>query len=756
MGLLLGLLVSYLFLYEERDTDVFVLFFCTRSLGSTPLHFAAANGHLDIIGILLENGARVNTVEKYGVTAEMLARQKGHLEVAEFLRQWSENVGSNEDDTESSNSNRKKGSLKRSAKNLGRKLSSNSNKGLDFPPSGSNLSPNLYPTSNSSRRSSISSTSHVSISDSTTTNNQSSNNSARRPSLPSVFEKASHPGAALKQALGMSTLLRQRSIVVSSANNVDDDDDDSKSVKSGFWSRSRESSTSEGGDERTRRKSEEFSRLARKESVESSISSSSNTSRSISRQLQNQQRQHPSTAPYSKTKFDSNDLGFTSPSSSYINSSGFSLNLPTSSSNNNASTSNSTSLANTFYRPRQSSQLSGRNFTTTSTYSDDASTSSAGGGVAGGSRGAPVFFDDENEETVNKKLSKGVLNSLPLPYQPSRARSNRRARRESSGGNSALSITSTTPSLPTATQRSVRENSLPGEFGELEIGGDEDQRGSVVEDGDILDGVATLKVSNRSGTLMVDPKKVQQQQQQARNRGDSISSSNTTNSSFSRRTGGSSIIVPKPFTILHSNSIDALRGGNQNRNRSDSAGTDGRFSSSPASSYSGPNSGNSLSTYANTTISSNSTAPTSLANSQIGTSQFSPISSNGSNNNRPALSPLYEMESNGLVGLTSAQASAKVKKAEKDLLAFDGNLGNGVEGGTGGGSGKLTLSQQLAAYGQSLAMERKITALEEGEKSSGEQQYHYESISGKKEGKKVDRNSYGSTGPCEFSIFHVV
>ncbi|PFH52084.1 hypothetical protein AMATHDRAFT_57929 [Amanita thiersii Skay4041] len=56
--------------------------------GSTPLHFAAANGNTNVVTMLLLHGAHANRPDKHGVTPEMLAKQNGWLECAELLRQW--------------------------------------------------------------------------------------------------------------------------------------------------------------------------------------------------------------------------------------------------------------------------------------------------------------------------------------------------------------------------------------------------------------------------------------------------------------------------------------------------------------------------------------------------------------------------------------------------------------------------------------------------------------------------------------------
>ncbi|KAF7315236.1 hypothetical protein MIND_00038000 [Mycena indigotica] len=56
---------------------------------STPLHFAAANGKLAVVRLLLQHGAHANRPDKHGVTPELVARQNGHEDCAEELRSWS-------------------------------------------------------------------------------------------------------------------------------------------------------------------------------------------------------------------------------------------------------------------------------------------------------------------------------------------------------------------------------------------------------------------------------------------------------------------------------------------------------------------------------------------------------------------------------------------------------------------------------------------------------------------------------------------
>ena len=56
--------------------------------GSTPLHFATANGHTQVVLTLLRHGARPDRADKHGVTPEALARQNGWLACADAIRDW--------------------------------------------------------------------------------------------------------------------------------------------------------------------------------------------------------------------------------------------------------------------------------------------------------------------------------------------------------------------------------------------------------------------------------------------------------------------------------------------------------------------------------------------------------------------------------------------------------------------------------------------------------------------------------------------
>lgn len=54
--------------------------------GFTALMFAGAEGNIKVVRLLLEHGANPNFKDKDGDTAESFARQNGHVEVADLLR----------------------------------------------------------------------------------------------------------------------------------------------------------------------------------------------------------------------------------------------------------------------------------------------------------------------------------------------------------------------------------------------------------------------------------------------------------------------------------------------------------------------------------------------------------------------------------------------------------------------------------------------------------------------------------------------
>ncbi|KAH9935563.1 uncharacterized protein B0H18DRAFT_976273 [Fomitopsis serialis] len=72
---------------KNRDTSAPIV----GTSGSTPLHFACANGHTPVVLTLLMHGAHPDRADKHGTTPEMLARQNGWTACAEVLHNWSLN-----------------------------------------------------------------------------------------------------------------------------------------------------------------------------------------------------------------------------------------------------------------------------------------------------------------------------------------------------------------------------------------------------------------------------------------------------------------------------------------------------------------------------------------------------------------------------------------------------------------------------------------------------------------------------------------
>jgi cytohesin len=58
--------------------------------GFVPLHDAAANGNAALVELLLKHGARADAKTDDGKTAGEMAAERGHKELAERLRNWSQ------------------------------------------------------------------------------------------------------------------------------------------------------------------------------------------------------------------------------------------------------------------------------------------------------------------------------------------------------------------------------------------------------------------------------------------------------------------------------------------------------------------------------------------------------------------------------------------------------------------------------------------------------------------------------------------
>ena len=60
--------------------------------GCTPLHLAAQDGHERIVRLLLRNGAIIDAMDRQGRTAEDLAREHGHARVIASLEAFQREV----------------------------------------------------------------------------------------------------------------------------------------------------------------------------------------------------------------------------------------------------------------------------------------------------------------------------------------------------------------------------------------------------------------------------------------------------------------------------------------------------------------------------------------------------------------------------------------------------------------------------------------------------------------------------------------
>lgn len=63
-----------------------------RTDGFTALILASKNGHMDIVGFLVDHGANINKVGKRAITALMVAAENGHLDVVKYLVEKGANI----------------------------------------------------------------------------------------------------------------------------------------------------------------------------------------------------------------------------------------------------------------------------------------------------------------------------------------------------------------------------------------------------------------------------------------------------------------------------------------------------------------------------------------------------------------------------------------------------------------------------------------------------------------------------------------
>jgi ankyrin repeat protein len=59
----------------------------TKTDGATPLIMASYNGHLEVVRLLLESGAK-DLPYKDGRTAMSVARAKGHQQIVKLIQQY--------------------------------------------------------------------------------------------------------------------------------------------------------------------------------------------------------------------------------------------------------------------------------------------------------------------------------------------------------------------------------------------------------------------------------------------------------------------------------------------------------------------------------------------------------------------------------------------------------------------------------------------------------------------------------------------
>ncbi|GAA5858934.1 hypothetical protein JCM8547_007163 [Rhodosporidiobolus lusitaniae] len=675
--------------------------------GSTPLHFAAANGHTGIIKLLLSYGADPRISEKHGITPEAIALQKGHLEAAEALRSFappppssSSVAGEDEDDVASLMSTRSslrnlsfaagKGKKKllhpqRSFDALATKLhhhaasstslyslASLASSGHGSPnPSTSQISlgavsPDLSSLSTSnalvSRRISLPSSHPHGKSKA----GSGSGSSTRRPSLPSVWEKAAHPRTALKQALGMSAVKQNGKTGVSAPGSMAAGSSSKGSLSSSLWEQGEgglgEEDEQGGAELAERRRSIEVHRPLRQDSFQGVVTPA---------------RQDPPPSAANPPL---------SPKAHAAAKSGTVRTIPALA---------RAASQHQFYRPRQSSQLSTQSFS-----------------------GRRPSVDDDAEGTDPLVSDKVFEDDSPPPStqaSPSRPRAFSNPNPTQSGSRSPL--------LQQVHFSHHQQYAGPPAL----LRTREPSATSTVSNVSLDPTLASSRPSTAGGGALAD---------------NEFSSAESGGSSASRTR------VPPPAIDVRrawgngavSSSVAAVTAAAA-RNRSNSASTDGaftRFSSSPgeSSTYSGL----AFSTYAP----SASTAPTSVAPSSPGARA---VVANGAAGvggaGRKGLAPLYEAAARpvagggGVVGeddepvSSRAQARKRVQKAENDLLRYNpslgglssgsssslGGVGSGKSVGATSGAGGKSLKEQLAAYGKSLRVEKELADKEEREKN---------------------------------------
>ncbi|WFD33902.1 hypothetical protein MCUN1_000728 [Malassezia cuniculi] len=176
--------------------------------GSTPLHFAAANGHMAAVRLLLENGARPAPTDKDKQTPEALALASGHDDIALVLAQHSHSSGRVEPgsvrdlgyvpDLTWGGTHPSGDGTNRNMRS--RALSTASSASFSMVPT-PNGSPRLTPSASPALMPVIPRSSNGTPSQLRSKATSSPVREAKRPSLPYIFEKAVSPAASLRAVI---------------------------------------------------------------------------------------------------------------------------------------------------------------------------------------------------------------------------------------------------------------------------------------------------------------------------------------------------------------------------------------------------------------------------------------------------------------------------------------------------------------------------------------------------------------------------
>jgi len=637
------------------------------------------------------------------LTPETIALQQGHIEAADVLKTWqplsssqggSDDAASIRSKTSLRSINKKRIHPQRSFDAIATKISQHAAHphlpGLHSSASiasltslgASSVSPNASssqislgaasgpsgsstPTLPPNRRSSISHPSLGLAKDSAS--------NPRRPSLPSVWEKAAHPRATIRQALGMSKIgskgseadrraLVEAMVSRSSLGSAmgeeyaleEEDEDEEEEGPDGVRDEARK-------EKEERRRSMEVHRPLRMDSFTKMSDSTP-----------------PASAPPTQTSFTASDLNsLTSTTSTLRPDRSPALSRAPSGSKHE------------LYRPRMSSQLS----------------MSEQDGEAG-AEGTKVDVEPEQHEEKTPSRQRSVSNPQPESRSPLLQQLHQNLLDDAATTTNSpflYSASSTTPSP--ASSRRPSTGATAG-LADHELSSDGSNASRMAR--------PTAAEVRRAFSIQV--------QQDGRNRSDSLGSSTT--SSISRPPTAPSLAPPPALSAVQARA-------EANRNRSDSTA-----SSLSTNSFLGNQSNFS---YAGTA----STAPTSVAPSSPGTRAEQQFHLPGKGGRVPtSLAPLYESKqsqlSDGttstssasglptdkdqLLSITRAQARSRVQKAERDLLSYQpssSKTSNASSGNNSGGS-KLSLRDQLALYGKSLAIEREVVAKEKREEDEKE------------------------------------